>query len=81
MEYEVYYANKFVTRLDTMPTFSPEAYTRMGEVTADSPQEVFRKLNIEEHSFPRSMSVGDVICEEGGEHYLMCWFEGWQRVD
>jgi hypothetical protein len=81
MKYEVYYANKIVTRMDAVPTFSPSEYAFMGEVTANTTQDLFRKLNVEEHSFPRSMSVGDVVREEGAEHYLMCWFEGWQRVD
>jgi hypothetical protein len=81
MKYEVYYANRLVSRLDTMATFSPETYTRMGEVMANSPQDLFRKLNVEEHGFSRSMSVGDVAREEGCEHYLMCCFDAWQRVD
>jgi hypothetical protein len=79
MNYEIYYANRFMTRGDE-PTFSPQTHTFMGMVAAVDAQGVFNKLNVEEHDFPRSMSVGDVVCEEGTEEYLMCWFTGWKRV-
>jgi hypothetical protein len=79
MNYEVYYANTFMTRGDA-PTFSPQTHTFMGVVSAVDAQGVFTKLNVEEHDFPRSMSVGDVVREEGTEDYLICWFSGWRRV-
>jgi hypothetical protein len=53
----------------------------MGVVGAENEQDVFTKLNVEDHSFPRSMSVGDVVREENGTQYLMCWFSGWRPVD
>ncbi len=79
MNYEVYYANKFNLREDN-PTFSPQTHTFMGVVAAVDAQGVFAKLNIEDHDFPRSMSVGDVVREEDIDEYLMCWFTGWKRV-
>jgi hypothetical protein len=81
MRYEVFYSNKLMTRFDSPTGFSPAQYTKVGQVEARDVQDLFRKLNGEDHLFPRSLSVGDVVREEGSDHYLMCWFSGWQRVD
>jgi hypothetical protein len=81
MKYEVFYSNKPMTRWDSPRGFTPHEYTPMGQVEANNVEDLFSKLNSDNHSFPRSMSVGDVVREEGSDHYLLCWFSGWQRVD
>jgi hypothetical protein len=45
MKYEGVYSNRLMTRLDSPSGFTPNEYTPMGHVEANSVQDLFSKLN------------------------------------
>jgi hypothetical protein len=88
MKYTVYYSRLMVSSLAEAPAAVDRAgYRLIGEVEADSLEDLFRRMNAVDGSeieMPqrlgcRSMSVGDVaVDEEGDAHY--CASFGWEPV-